>query len=62
MIARLIPPAAGQFFAALPAADRPLAWLWWVILVLRGLLPALFAIAMGVPSAPSSGATRWRKH
>lgn len=32
----------------LPRADRALAWAWWTILVLRGLLPALFAIAMGV--------------
>src|SRR5205085_1900305 len=29
-------------------ADRPLAALWWTILALRGLLPAVFAIAMGV--------------
>src|SRR5947208_5521481 len=29
-------------------ADRPLAIAWWTLLVLRGLLPALFAIAMGV--------------
>jgi ATP-binding cassette, subfamily B, bacterial len=36
------------FFAALPRADRPLAVAWWVVLVLRGVLPALFAIAMGV--------------
>jgi ABC-type multidrug transport system fused ATPase/permease subunit len=37
-----------QFFAVLPKADRTLAWVWWVVLVLRGLLPAVFAIAMGV--------------
>ncbi len=36
------------FFAALPAADRPLAIAWWAIVVLHGLLPTLFAIAMGV--------------
>ena len=36
-----------QFFAVLPRADVPLASLWWLILVLRGMLPALFAIAMG---------------
>jgi len=28
-------------------ADRGLAALWWAILVLRGLLPAAFAVAMG---------------
>ena len=37
-----------KFFGALPKADRPLALAWWVILLLRGLLPAVFAIAMGV--------------
>jgi ABC-type multidrug transport system fused ATPase/permease subunit len=37
-----------QFFAVLPKADRTLAVVWWVVLVLRGVLPALFAIAMGV--------------
>jgi ATP-binding cassette, subfamily B, bacterial len=36
------------FFAALPKADGPLAVAWWAVLVLRGLLPAVFAIAMGV--------------
>jgi len=37
-----------KLFAVLPKADRALAVLWWVVLVLRGLLPALFGIAMGV--------------
>jgi ATP-binding cassette, subfamily B, bacterial len=37
-----------KFFRALPNANRPLAWAWWAVLVLRGLLPALFAIAMGL--------------
>jgi ATP-binding cassette, subfamily B, bacterial len=37
-----------QFFAILPRADRVLAAAWWVVLALRGVLPALFAIAMGV--------------
>src|SRR5688572_6567744 len=32
---------------ALWGADRALATVWWAILVLRGLLPAGFAIAMG---------------
>ncbi|HZS59433.1 MAG TPA: ABC transporter ATP-binding protein [Gemmatimonadaceae bacterium] len=36
------------FFAALPRADSALAIAWWTVLILRGLLPALFAIAMGV--------------
>jgi ATP-binding cassette, subfamily B, bacterial len=37
-----------KFFGTLPKADRPLALAWWLILLLRGLLPAVFAIAMGV--------------
>ena len=37
-----------KFFAALPRADRPLALAWWAALVLRGALPAVFAVAMGV--------------
>jgi ABC-type multidrug transport system fused ATPase/permease subunit len=36
-----------KFFAALPHADRALATAWWIVLVLRGLLPAAFALAMG---------------
>jgi ABC-type multidrug transport system fused ATPase/permease subunit len=36
-----------RFFAALSEADRLLAGAWWTILVLRGVLPAVFAIAMG---------------
>jgi ATP-binding cassette subfamily B protein len=32
----------------LPRADPTLAAAWWTMLVLRGLLPAAFAIAMGV--------------
>jgi len=36
-----------QFFAVLPQADRALAAAWWAALILRGILPAIFAIAMG---------------
>ena len=36
-----------KFAAILPRADRRLAIAWWMLLVLRGLLPAVFAIAMG---------------
>ena len=36
-----------RFFGVLPKADRSLAIAWWVVLVLRGVLPAGFAIAMG---------------
>jgi ATP-binding cassette subfamily B protein len=37
-----------KFLGVLLQADRPLATAWWFVLLLRGLLPALFAIAMGV--------------
>ncbi len=36
-----------KFFAALPKADGLLAFAWWAVLLLRGGLPPLFAIAMG---------------
>ena len=36
-----------KFFQILPQADGPLAIGWWAVLVLRGILPALFAIAIG---------------
>jgi ATP-binding cassette subfamily B protein len=36
-----------QFFAALPKADRRLALTWWAVVALHGLLPAVFAVAMG---------------
>jgi ABC-type multidrug transport system fused ATPase/permease subunit len=40
--------AAWKLFAVLPKADRPLAVAWWTVLVLRGILPVAFAIAIGV--------------
>jgi ABC-type multidrug transport system fused ATPase/permease subunit len=36
-----------KFAGVLPRADRGLAIAWWTILLLRGLLPAGFAVAMG---------------
>ena len=36
-----------KFFGVLPRAGGTLAIAWWAALVLRGLLPAVFAIAMG---------------
>jgi ABC-type multidrug transport system fused ATPase/permease subunit len=36
-----------KFFAALPRADGVLTAAWWIVLILRGVLPAIFAIAMG---------------
>src|SRR6266545_3773832 len=37
-----------KFFAVLPKADPALAVAWWTSLLLRGILPAAFAITMGV--------------
>jgi ABC-type multidrug transport system fused ATPase/permease subunit len=37
-----------KFFSVLPKADPGLAAAWWAVLLLRGILPAAFAIAMGV--------------
>jgi ABC-type multidrug transport system fused ATPase/permease subunit len=36
-----------KFAGILPKADRTLAAAWWTVLLLRGVLPALFALAMG---------------
>ncbi len=48
MIARLRERQELKFFGVLHKADLPLAVAWWLVLVLRGVLPAAFAIAMGV--------------
>ena len=48
MLQRLHERKEWTFFGVLPKADRSLAIAWWVVLVLRGVLPAVFAIAMGV--------------
>src|SRR5438105_3622284 len=37
-----------KFFSVLPKAAPGLALAWWLALLLRGALPAAFAIAMGV--------------
>jgi ATP-binding cassette, subfamily B, bacterial len=44
-----------MFFAALPKADGTLASVWWAVVLLHGILPALFAIAMGVLVAAVQG-------
>ena len=48
MIARLTQRQEWKFFGVLHHADRPLAVAWWTLLILRGLLPAAFAVAMGL--------------
>ena len=47
MLGRLRASNGWKFAGVLLQADRSLALVWWIVLVLRGLLPALFAIAMG---------------
>lgn len=47
MIDRIRSRPEWQFFTVLPRASAPLAALWWLLLIVRGLLPALFAVAMG---------------
>jgi ATP-binding cassette, subfamily B, bacterial len=48
MLRRLSERNEWRFFAALPKADAGLAAAWWAAVVLRGVLPAVFAVAMGV--------------
>ncbi|MEY2590981.1 MAG: ATP-binding cassette, subfamily bacterial [Acidimicrobiaceae bacterium] len=47
MLKRLRERQEWRFFGVLPKADPRLATAWWVVLLLRGVLPAGFAIAMG---------------
>ncbi|WP_237722447.1 ABC transporter ATP-binding protein [Singulisphaera acidiphila] len=47
MIQRLRTSDGWKFFGVLPQANRGLAVTWWVLLLLRGILPALFAIVIG---------------
>ena len=48
VLRRLIERKEWKFFTVLPRADRGLAIAWWTALLLRGALPAAFAVAMGV--------------
>jgi len=47
MLNRLRERAEWKFFAILPKVDGRLAVVWWGALLLRGLLPAVFAVTMG---------------
>ena len=47
MLQRLRERNEWKFFAILPRAAPLLAALWWIVLILRGVLPAVFAVAMG---------------
>ncbi len=47
-----------QFFSSLPQAARPLTYAWWALIVLRSVLPPLFAVATGaVIGAVSRGSS-----
>src|ERR1700724_3028528 len=48
VLQRLTARKEWKFFGALPKADAGLAAMWWTALLLRGILPAAFAIAMGI--------------
>ena len=48
MLSRLRERNEWKFFGVLPKADPLLAVAWWVVLILRGMLPVGFGIAMGV--------------
>src|SRR5499433_86925 len=48
MLQRLNQRKEWKFFGVLPKAAPGLALAWWLALLLRGALPAAFAIAMGV--------------
>ena len=47
MLGRLSARKEWQLFSALPNGSRGLALAWWIALLLRGTLPAVFALAMG---------------
>jgi len=47
VLARLRATKEFQFFSVLAKADWRLAVAWWIALILRGMLPAGFALAMG---------------
>src|SRR5262250_2271524 len=48
MLQQLTERKEWMFFSVLPKAAPGLALAWWIALLLRGALPAAFAIAMGV--------------
>ena len=48
MLRRLFDSKEWKFFSVLPKADPALAAAWWTVLVTRGVLPAMFGVAMGV--------------
>jgi len=55
VIERLTARKEWIFFSVLPRADAALTVAWWTALLLRGILPVAFAIAMGVLVAAVQG-------
>ena len=57
VLARLTERNEWKFFSVLPKADPGLAAAWWALLILRGVLPAVFAVALGalVAAVPDPG-------
>ena len=55
MLAKLTARKEWIFFSVLPKADGPLAVGWWTMLVLRGVLPSVFAIATGLLVGAAQG-------
>ena len=47
MLRKLTARKEWQFFSVLPKADLAMAIAWWSVLLLRGVLPAVFAVATG---------------
>ena len=47
-----------QFFAVLARTDRPLAYAWWALLLLRGVLPACLAVVGGLLVGAVAGGGR----
>src|SRR5579883_276247 len=60
MLKRLRTSNNWKFFCALQQANKPLACAWWAVLILRGLMPAAFAVTMGVLiGALQTGTSLW---
>src|SRR4029078_1391946 len=48
LVRRIIDSDEWKFFRVLPRADLVLGSAWWALVILRGVLPAVFAITIGV--------------
>jgi ATP-binding cassette subfamily B protein len=57
MLRKIQSSSGWKFFGVLGRAGRGLAWSWWTVLLLRGFLPAVFAVAMGMLVGAVQGGT-----